>query len=109
LSVQKLEPDGQVEAVLVGNKKVPFEIHSGVLNYAACLAAGEDLNATVLYRETPRASHSPSWKYRFAASARRLMSDVRDNQLARSERVLSLAEKIKKMLASRTRSGGGPG
>lgn len=106
LSVEKPEQHGQVEAVLVGNQKVPFEVHSGFLRYAARLAVGEELNATVLYRQTPRPRRSPSWKYRLAASTRRMLSNVRDNQLAKSERILKLAEQLKNMLASRKRSGG---
>lgn len=95
LSIEKPEQDGHVEAVLVGGQKVPFEVHSGFLKYAACIEPGGELNAAVLYRQPPRASRSPSFKYRIAASTRRLLSDLRDNQLARSERVLSFAEKIK--------------
>jgi hypothetical protein len=109
LSVEKPEQEGQVEAVLVGNQRVPFEVHSGLLKYAACLAVGEELNATVLYRETPRASRSPSWKYRIAASARRMLSELRDNHLSRSERVLSFAEKTKKKLANWKKSDGRSG
>jgi hypothetical protein len=107
LSVEKPEQGGWAQAVLVGGRRVPFEVDSGLLNYTVSLEAGEELNATVLYDHPPRVNRNPSWEYRFAASARRLMSGMRDNQLARSERALSLAEKIKTMLASRRRSGGG--
>jgi hypothetical protein len=85
--------------VIIGDKQVPFEVHSGRLNYAARLGAGEELNVTVLYRQTPRMPRRLSWKYRFNASGRRLLSDVRDNYLARSAPVLSVAEKLKEMLA----------
>jgi hypothetical protein len=103
LAVEKPEQEGVVEAVLLGNQKIPFEVHSGLLRYAVQLEAGEELNLSVVYRRTPRASRRPSWKYGVAASVRRMLSDVRDNYLARSERVLSIAEKIKNKLAYKKR------
>jgi hypothetical protein len=105
LSLEKPEQDGLVEAVVIGGKQVPFEVHSGLLKYVAHLTAGEELNVTIRYRQTPRPSRRPSWKYRFSASARRVLCDVRDNQLARSERLLSFAEKMKDVFASGKRSG----
>jgi hypothetical protein len=100
LVIEKPEQDGLIEAVLVGNHRVPFEVHSGLLRYEADLEVGEELNVAVVYRRTPPVSRTPSWKYRVTASVRRVLSDVRDNHLARSERVLSVAEKIKKKLAA---------
>ncbi len=107
LSIEKPEQDGHVEAVLVGNRKVPFEIHSGFLTYEARVAAGEELSATVVYRTTPRARRSLSRKHRFIASARRLLSDFRDNHLSRSERVLLFISKVRQILTIRERRGGG--
>jgi hypothetical protein len=95
LSLEKPEADGDVEAVRVGDQKVPFEIRSGVLKYAACLRAGETLNVSVLYPPRPRTRRSPSWQYRLAAAGRRALCDARDNYLARSERVLAICEKAK--------------
>jgi hypothetical protein len=97
LALEKPEKGGLIEAVLVGDQRVPFEVRSGLLRYAAHLEPGEELNAAVIYGWTSPASRWPSWKYRVAASARRALSEVRANHLARSERVLSIAEKIKKM------------
>jgi hypothetical protein len=99
LSVEKREQDGVVEAVLVNEQKVLFEVRSGFLKYAVNLGAGEELKVAILYCQVPRTPRRTSWKYRFAASARRLLSDARDNQIARSERALLFAEKFKGMLA----------
>ena len=95
LSLEKPESSARVEAVVIGGKRIPFEVNSGRLHYAARLGAGEELNVTILYRQVPRTTRKPSWKYKFTASARRILSDARDNYLARSERLLSLVEKIK--------------
>jgi hypothetical protein len=97
LALEKPQQDGLVEAVLVGNQKVPFEIDSGLLRYTAKLGPSEELRVAVLSRLAPRTGRRQSWKNRVKASFRRILSDVRDNHLARSERVLSIAEKIKKM------------
>ena len=57
----RLEQDGLVEAVFVGNQKVPFEVGSGLLQYAAHLRPQEELNTAVIYRQTPRSKRSRSW------------------------------------------------
>ena len=100
LALEKPEQDGLVEAVLVRGRKVPFEVDGGLLKYAADLGVGEELNVTVLYRKTPRVSRSPTWKYRVAASARRVLCEIRDNHLARSEPLLAFSEKIRGMFSS---------
>ena len=82
LTLEKPEQDGLVEAVLVGNRRVPFEVNSGFVKYAANLDPDEELNVTILHRRTHRPKRTPSWQYRFAASARRVLSDFRDNYLA---------------------------
>jgi len=104
LSVEKPEQDGQVEAVLVGGQRVAFEVSSGLLKYSVCLRVGEELNVVILHRQIPKASRRPSWKYLFAVSVRRVLSEFRDNHLARSEGILSFTEKVKEMLASSKRS-----
>ena len=105
LALEKPEKEGLVEAVLVHGHKVPFEIAAGVLRYEAEVDAGKELNVAVIYRQTPRAIRRPSWKYRISAATRRRLSDVRDNQLARSKRLLSVAEKLKETLVRRSKLG----
>jgi len=105
LSLEKPEEDGSVEAVLVGRSKVPFEIHSGFLQYVIRVGAEEELNVKVLYRQTKPVRRKVSWKYRLGVSTRRLLSDMRDNQLARSERLLSVAEALKETLVRRSKLG----
>jgi hypothetical protein len=95
LSFEKPEQHGLVESVLVEGRKVPFEIDAGVLKYEAEVGAGKELHVTVLNRQTPRITRQPSWKYHLTTSIRRLLSDIRDNQLAGNERVLSFFEKLK--------------
>jgi hypothetical protein len=55
----------------------------------------------VLYCQAKPVIWKTSWKYRVGVSARRLLSDMRDNHLARSERLLSVAEKAKNILAGK--------
>jgi hypothetical protein len=101
LSLEKPEEDGSVEAVLVGSSKVPFEIHSGFLQYVTRVGAGKELSVKVLHRQAKPVRRKVSWKYRLGVSGRRLLSDMRDNQLARSPRLLSVAEKAKNILAGK--------
>jgi hypothetical protein len=106
LSIEKPEQEGTVKAVVVGDQEVPFLVHAGLLKYSAHLAAGEELRAQVVYHDTYRPGRSVSWKYRLAASARRLMSELRDNQLARNEHLLSFSERMKAKWLSRRPSAG---
>jgi hypothetical protein len=104
LLVEKPEQDGLVEAVVVGGQRVAFEISFGFLKYSVSLRSGEELNVVILYHQTQKASRRQSWKYCFAVSVRRLLSEFRDNHLSRSEGMLSFVEKIKGVLASRKMS-----
>jgi hypothetical protein len=104
LLVEKPEQDGLVEAVLVGGQQVPFQVDSGLLKYVAHLRPKEELDVTIVYCQMPRSSRRLSWKYRFTASARRVLSDVRDNHLARNKRVLAFAEKTIELLSGRKRN-----
>jgi hypothetical protein len=94
LSLEKPEPHESVKAVVVDGAEVPFDINSGRLEYKAALVAGAELNVRVLYEHEHRANRKPSWKYRLSVTARRMMSDIRDNYLSRNERLLLFAEKI---------------
>lgn len=104
LLVEKPEQDGLVEAVVVGGQRVAFEVSSGFLKYSVSLRSGEELNVDILYHQIQKASRRQTWKYCCAVSVRRLLSEFRDNHLARSEGLLSFAEKIKGMLARRKMS-----
>ena len=104
LLIEKPEQDGLVEAVVIGGQRVAFEVSSGFLKYSVSLRSGEELNVAILYRQIQKASRRQSWKYCFAVSVRRLLSEFRDNHLARSEAILSFAEKVKGMLAHRKMS-----
>lgn len=94
LSLEKPESHESVRAVVVDGTEVPFEINSNRLEYKATLAAGAELNVSILYDHEHRAKREPTWKYRLSVTARRMMSDVRDNYLSRNERLLLFAEKI---------------
>lgn len=109
LTLEKIEGEGRVESVTVGGKPVSFALESGSLRYTATLAPGEELNATITYKPSPRPARHATWKYRFDAAARRILSDARDNYLARSERVLSAAEAIKQLVARSPRARAGSG
>lgn len=98
LTLEKPEDETRVASVTVGGKPTSFEARSGVLRYAANVGAGEELNVVISYKQSPRQIRRPTWKYRVDASARRLLSDARDNYLARSERILSVAEAIKQLV-----------
>ena len=104
LLIEKPEQDGLVEAVVIGGQRVAFEVSSGFLKYSASLRSGEELNVVILYPQTQKTSRRQSWKYCFEVSVRRLLSEFRDNHLARSERLLSFAEKIKGTLVRRKMS-----
>ena len=101
LLVEKPEQDGLVEAVVVGGQRVAFDVSSGFLKYSVSLRSGEELKVVILYRQTQKANRRQSWKYCFEVSVRRLLSEFRDNHLARSEGLLSFAEKIKETLTRR--------
>jgi hypothetical protein len=105
LSVEKPETEDVIEEVLNGHESLPFDVRSGFLRYSVHLRPSEATTIAVRYRQTMRSFRSVSLKYRLAASARRRLSEARDNYLARSERVLAVAEGIKS-LVSREKSGG---
>lgn len=98
LTLEKPEPTGSVKAVVVDGVEASFAINHGKLEYKAKLAAGAELNVTIVYTQTGRAKRRVSLKYRYSVAARRLLSDLRDNYLARSEGLLRLAESVKGIL-----------
>jgi hypothetical protein len=104
LLVEKPEQDGLVEAVLVGGQRVAFEVNSGLLKYSVSLRPSEELNVVILYRQIQKVRQRQSRRYCLAVSVRRLLSEFRDNHLARSQGLLSFAAKIKGTLARRKMS-----
>ena len=98
LSFEKPETRESIKAVMINGKEIPFEIKSGKLEYQAHLGVGAELRVAILQHQMGRTKRKFSWKYQLQVTARRMMSDVRDNHLARSTRLLSLAEKMKRVL-----------
>jgi len=98
LLFEKPEGSDRVEGVWMGGKRVPFDVESGVLRYQCTARPEEDLTISISYRHPHRPHRKVTWKYRCAASTRRLLSDLRDNWLAKNEGILRLAEKIKSVM-----------
>lgn len=104
LSVVKPEQDGLVEAVTAGNQNLPFELRGGLLFYSAQVSSGDELSAKIRYIHNFRMSdRTLALRERLAISARRLLSEFRDNQLAHSTRIMSFAEKLRKKMARHKR------
>jgi hypothetical protein len=99
LKLEKPESGTDVNAVIVGGRRVPFEIHNGRLTYEARLGVDEELSVSIAYRQVPRTERKLSWNSRLRVFTRRVLSDTRDNYLAQNEKVLLLAEKFKRALA----------
>lgn len=99
-SLMKPEGPGLVETVTVGGESVPFEWESGFLKCDVRLGPGEEREVKVFYRGTEkRANHyRRSWNFRSRVFARRMLSDMRDNYLSKSDRLLATAEKVKDRL-----------
>lgn len=95
-AVEKPESEGSVEAVLVDGKSVPYEVKAGWLRYSASARAGQEISAKVCYRTLTPQPRKSSWKYRLGVSGRRFLSDLRDNYLARNERILRIVESLMK-------------
>jgi hypothetical protein len=98
-SFEKPEQGDGVEGVLLNGRKAPFVVGGGFLKYETALQPREELTATVLQCQRKRASRRTSLKYVINSSARRILSDLRDNYLARNERLLAMAESVKGKLA----------
>jgi len=93
--LEKSEMEGAVDHVAINGRRVDFTVRSGVLACEAELGPGEACRVKVAYHETPTTSCTLSLRYRGSAAARRYLSEIRDNYLARSERLLSLATRLK--------------
>ena len=89
-----------VEAVLVGENRTAFGIEGGWLRYELQVAAGEDVRAEVVYRRAHRMTRTLSRRYRITTRMRRMLCDVRDNYLERSE-LFSLALRASTILRRR--------
>ncbi len=99
-SLTKPEEPGLVEAVMVDGESVPFEWQSGFLKCDVHLGTGEERDVKVLYRAAAQRNnhHRRSWNFRSRVFARRMLSDMRDNYLSKSDRLLAAAEKAKDRL-----------
>jgi hypothetical protein len=99
-SLMKPEAHGLVEAVTVGGESVPFEWESGFLKCDIRLGAGDERDVKVLYRAAEKRTYHyrRSWSFQSRVFARRMLSDMRDNYLSKSDRLLAAAEKVKESL-----------
>lgn len=88
-----------IEGVTLNGRPLEFNVRQGALHSEIDLRAGAAAIVKVTYRETPAPpTYRLAARYRYSAAARRYMSDVRDNYIARNDRLLSVAMKIKRML-----------
>ncbi|MGO9527334.1 MAG: hypothetical protein ACLPT4_06535 [Verrucomicrobiia bacterium] len=99
-SLMKPEAPGLVEAVTVGGERVPFEWQSGFLKCDVRLGAGDEREVKVLYRTAEKRTYHyrRSWSFQSRVFARRMLSDMRDNYLSKSDRLLATAERVKDSL-----------
>lgn len=105
LAMEMPQRDGQVQAIMAGGREVPFEVRAGRLTYAIDLRPGEEVNVTVRPSAIQRPSQPAPWKYRLRVQVRRTLSDLRDNHLARNERLLNLAAKTLKRFTGKKPAG----
>ncbi len=101
LLLEKPEDPMGVDAVLIGNDRVPFECRSGMLLYRARVGPKEELNVRIAYKHLLRLPRHTTLRFRLAASLRRRFSEIRDNHLSRSLRLLATAETFKHLLAGK--------
>jgi hypothetical protein len=100
-AVEKPEWEDRVDAVLVNGREVPFEVRSRRLTYGIRLGPGEEADVRIRSRAARRPIVVPSWKYRINVRVRRMLSEIRDNQLARNRHVLALAVKTRGLLRTK--------
>ncbi|HTS19498.1 MAG TPA: hypothetical protein VMP11_18120 [Verrucomicrobiae bacterium] len=96
-SLKKAEMQGLVRAVIARGVPIPFEWQSGFLTCEVWLEPGEECEIRLEYGRTENHNHPyrRSWNFRSRVFARRILSDLRDNYLARNERLLATAERVK--------------
>jgi hypothetical protein len=99
LTIEKAEQEGRVKSVLVGGEEVPFEVKSGILRYSSVLAACEKSEVSVRYQNNRVSPRKTTLKYRLRSSSRRILSDFRDNTLAKNERILSIVQRARTLLS----------
>ncbi len=96
--LEKTEHDGPlVEQVIVNGRPTDFTLEDGKLSCAVELNSGEGVAVKIIYRETASAPCRFSLSYRCSASARRYLSEFRDNYLSRHDRLLAAAVKLKNL------------
>jgi hypothetical protein len=91
-SVEKPESEDFVTSVLVNGNPVPFELSAGNLRYVVVARPGEEIEARVIYRGAELQQRQSPWPYRLRVCARRYLSDLRDNGIARRDRILATAK-----------------
>ena len=79
---------------------VPFEWQSGFLKCDVRLGPGDERDVKVLYRAAEKRTYHyrRSWSFQSRVFARRMLSDMRDNYLSKSDRLLATAERVKDRL-----------
>jgi hypothetical protein len=102
LRIQKLDGCDDVESVVVNGQTVDFTCQAGHVHYLVSVKPGHRVEAIVGYHRRVLPQRRTSVKFKLATAIRRKLSDLRDNHLSRSERILGLAEKTKNTLARRT-------
>jgi hypothetical protein len=90
-SVEKPESEDLVTSVLVNGTPVPFELSAGNLRYFVVVPPGEEIEARVIYSRTELHQRPSPWPFRLRVCARRYLSDLRDNGIAQSDRILATA------------------
>jgi hypothetical protein len=76
---------------------VPLEWQSGFLKCDIRLGAGDERKMKVLYHTPEKRTYHyrRSWNFHLRVLARRMLSDMRDNYLSKSDQMLTAAEKVK--------------
>ncbi|HVM59652.1 MAG TPA: hypothetical protein VMV72_02205 [Verrucomicrobiae bacterium] len=99
-SLKKAEVPDLIEQVTAGGRRVPFGWQAGFLTCEVWLDPGEECEVRLDYRQPENRTHEyrRSWSFRSRVFARRMLSDVRDNYLARNDRLLAAAERVKDKL-----------
>lgn len=91
---RETEPE-LIEGVTVNGGPATFTVEGGVLRSELALPASGETLIKIVYRAARPAGYRLPWKDRSSATARRYLSDFRDNYIARSPRLLALATKLK--------------
>lgn len=104
-AVEMSECEENVLAVYSNGKPLLHALREGVLTYSVEVAGGQE--ADVKVSRSPTDAKAMYWRpklsYRVRAAVRRILSDVRDNYIARSPVLLNIAEGAKNALKTAVR------